>query len=104
MRETRGRNDDVPSMELEMKYLLITAALASIAFSGAARAGAMATCDDATMMKVEKDLMGMTDPAMKDKMMMGMKELDMAKTAMKEHKDSDCAMHLDTAMKEIPAQ
>lgn len=89
-----------------MKYLLITAALASIAFSGAARAAAMATCDDATMMKVETELKGMkeTDQAMKDKMMMGMKEIDMAKKAMKGNMDKDCSMHLDAAMKDAMGQ
>jgi hypothetical protein len=93
-------------MELNMKYLLITAALASLAISGVVRADTMATCDDATMMKVETDLKGMkeTDQAMKDKMMMGMEELDKAKMAMREHKDSDCAMHLDSAMKAAMGQ
>jgi hypothetical protein len=93
-------------MELKMKYLLITAALASLAFQGAARADTMATCDDATMMKVENELKGMDEStqAMKDKMMMGMEELDKAKMAMKEHKDSDCAMHLDSAMKSAMGQ
>jgi len=87
-----------------MKYLLICAALASMAFSGAAQAQMMATCNDETMMKAEKDLMGMTDPAMKDKMEMGMKELDMAKMAMKDNKEKDCSMHLDAAMKAAMGQ
>jgi hypothetical protein len=86
-------------MELNMKHLLIAAALASMALAGTARADMMAACNDESMMKAEKDLMAMTDPAMKDKMEMGMKELDMAKMAMKENKEKDCSMHLDAAMK-----
>jgi hypothetical protein len=86
-------------MELNMKHLLIAAALASVALSGAARADMMAACNDETMKKAEMDLMAMTDPAKKDMMEMGMKELDMAKMAMKDSKEKDCSMHLDAAMK-----
>jgi ATP-dependent Zn protease len=86
-------------MELNMKYVLIAAAVAGIALSSAARADMMAACNDESMMKAEKDLMAMTDPAKKDMMEMGMKELDMAKLAMKESKEKDCSMHLDAAMK-----
>lgn len=88
-----------------MKHFLITAALASVAFAGAANAQ-MATCDDATMMKVETELKGMDEStkAMKDKMMMGMEELDMAKKAMKGNMDKDCSMHLDAAMKDAMGQ
>ncbi len=82
-----------------MKRLFIVAALAGIGFLSPVQAQEMAKCDDATMMKVEKDVMGMTDPAMKDKMEMGMKELEMAKMAMKDNKEKDCSMHLDAAMK-----
>lgn len=87
-----------------MKYFLIAAAAAGIAFSGAAGAQTMATCDDATVMKVETELKGMTDPAMKDKMEMGMKELDMAKASMKGNMEKDCSMHLDAAMKDAMGQ
>lgn len=88
-----------------MKYLLITAALASIAFSGAANAQ-MATCDDATMMKVETELKGMkeTTQAEKNNMMMGMEHLDKAKASMKGNMDKDCSMHLDAAMKAAMGQ
>jgi hypothetical protein len=86
-------------MEFQMKHFLITAAIAGMVFSGAARADMMAACNDESMMKAEKDLMAMTDPAKKDMMEMGMKELDMAKAAMKDSKEKDCSMHLDAAMK-----
>jgi hypothetical protein len=86
-------------MELNMKHLLIAAALAGMALSSAAQAQMMAACNEESMMKAEKDLMAMTDPAKKDMMEMGMKELDMAKMAMKDNKEKDCSMHLDAAMK-----
>jgi hypothetical protein len=56
----------------------------------------MATCDDASMMKAQADVDATTDAAMKD---MAMKEMDMAREAMKAGKADDCAMHLDGAMK-----
>jgi cbb3-type cytochrome oxidase cytochrome c subunit len=81
-------------MELNMKHLLIAAALASMALSGTAQAQMMAACNDETMMKAEKDLMAMTDPAKKDMMEM----------AMKDNKEKDCSMHLDAAMKAAMGQ
>ncbi len=80
-----------------MKIFLLAAAL--VAISAPAFADEMAKCTDDNMQKTEMMLMEMKDPAMKDKMMMGMKELDMAKMAMKDSKDKDCMMHLDEAMK-----
>lgn len=41
----------------------------------------------------------MTDPTMKDKMEMGIKELEMTMMSDKEKKMEDCAMHLNKAMK-----
>ncbi len=86
-----------------MKHVLIAAAVAVIAFSPVARAD-MAACNDESMKKAETDLMAMTDPAKKDMMAMGMKELDMAKMAMKDNKEKDCSMHLDAAMKAAMGQ
>jgi hypothetical protein len=79
-----------------MKTILALAAL--IAFAAPSFAADMAKCTDDNMKMTEMHLMEMKEPAMKDKMMMGMKELDMAKVAMKGHKDKDCMMHLDKAM------
>jgi hypothetical protein len=98
-----GWNTDVPSMELKMRLILLVAATL-FAVSGMTRADTMAACNEDSMMKAEKDLMGMTDPAMKAKMEMGMKELEMAKMAMKENKEKDCSMHLDAAMKAAMGQ
>ena len=45
------------------------------------------------MMKVQEMIDADTDPAMK--------EVDMAKMAMKDGKMADCSMHLDNAMKDM---
>ena len=86
-----------------LKSLILAASL-TFAFAGASFADDMKAaepmkCDDASMMKVEKDVMAM-DPAMKDQMKMGMDELAMAKDSMKAKKDDDCAMHLGKAAME----
>ena len=56
-------------------------------------------CDDATMMKMQTEMDAITDPAMKEKKDMAMKEMDMAKESMKADKMDDCMMHMDGAMK-----
>ena len=65
----------------------------------AMKAGETAECDDASIMKAEEGAMAMKDPAMKENMEMAMKEVEMAKMAMKESKNDECKMHLDAAMK-----
>lgn len=60
---------------------------------------AMMKCDDAPMMKIQTEMDAMTDPAMKEKKEMAMKEVDMAKEAMKANQTEDCTMHLEGAMK-----
>ncbi len=54
-------------------------------------------CDDATMTKMQSDMDAMNDPAMKMNKDMAMKEMDMAKTAMKDSKKDDCSKHLGMA-------
>lgn len=83
-----------------MLKLMCAAAIVAIAGSAPAFADDMMACDDASMMKTEEMAMAMTDPAQKEHMDMAMKEIDMAKMAMKDGKMDDCAMHLDAAMKE----
>ena len=78
-----------------MKTLLATAALAVFAFAGSANAAEMKACDDDTFAMVMKAVEG----AEGDAKVMGMKELDMAKMAMKEKKAEDCSMHLGMAEK-----
>lgn len=77
---------------------LFAAAVVTAAFSTASLADEM-MCDEASIMKVEEMAKGMTDPAMKEKMEMAMKEVDMAKMSMKENKMDDCKMHIGEAMK-----
>lgn len=56
----------------------------------------MAKCDDASMMKLQGEMDAMKDDSMKA---MAMKEMDMAKDAMKADKMDECTMHMDGAMK-----
>jgi hypothetical protein len=83
--------------------LKITFAAACLATAFAAPVYAqdamMAKCDDASMMKMQTQMDGMTDPAMKEKKEMASKEMMMAKNSMKEKKMEDCTMHMDKAMK-----
>lgn len=58
----------------------------------------MMKCDEASMMKMDKDVEGMKDMAMKD---MAMKEMTMAKDAMKMNKMDDCMMHMEKAHKSM---
>lgn len=76
-------------------------AVAFIAAAGAIPALAddmMMKCDDATLMKMDKDVDGMKDMAMKD---MAMKEMTMAKDAMKMGKLDTCMMHMEKAHKSM---
>ena len=82
-----------------MLKLLCAAAVLAIAGSAPAFADDMMACDDASMMKTNDMVMAMTDPAQKEHMDMAMKEVEMAKMAMKDGKMEDCSMHLDAAMK-----
>ncbi len=57
------------------------------------------TCDEASMMKMQGEMDKMTDPAMKEKKDMAMKEMEMAKQAMTDKKMDECSMHMGNAMK-----
>jgi predicted outer membrane protein len=76
--------------------LTVAALLVSVSFASAQDKMA---CDDATIMKMEEGAKAMTDPAMKESMEMAMKEVEMAKMAMKEGKTDDCMKNLENAMK-----
>ena len=82
-----------------MKKLALLATVATLSFAAPSFAEEMAACSEESLTKMEMGLKAMTDPAMKDKMEMGMKELDMAMKADKDGMAKDCAMHLDAAMK-----
>lgn len=77
--------------------------LAAVVLAGAFAMPAMAEdmmmkCDEATMMKMDKDVDGMKDMGMKDK---AMKEMMMAKDSMKMNKMDDCVMHMGKAHKSM---
>jgi hypothetical protein len=59
---------------------------------------AQAKCDDVTMMKMQADMAAMDD-SMKIQKDKAMKEMDIAKEAMKADKSDDCMMYMDNAMK-----
>jgi hypothetical protein len=80
-----------------LKSILAAAALAVVVAQPAFADDAMMKCDDASMMKLQTDMDAMSGDAMKKDA--AMKEMDMAKEAMKANKADDCVMHMDMAMK-----
>ena len=82
-----------------LKSTLVATAFAIVFIQPAFAQDTMVKCDDASMMKTQTEMDAMTDPAMKEKKEMAMKEMDMAKEAMKANKTDDCVMHLEGAMK-----
>ena len=80
---------------------LIAAGLLGLALTAPAYAAEMAACDDASMMKMDEAIKADTDPKMKEAADMAMKEMEMAKMAMKDGKTDDCSMHLTNAMKSM---
>lgn len=82
-----------------MLRLTLAAALLAGAFVMPAMADDMMTkCDEASMMKMDKDVEGMKDMAMKEK---AMAELNMAKDSMKMNKSDDCMMHMNNVHKSM---
>jgi hypothetical protein len=81
------------------KSTLIASALAILFIQPAFAQDAMMKCDDASMMKVQSEMDAMSGDAMKAQKEMAMKEMDMAKDAMKANKTDDCMMHMESAMK-----
>jgi len=78
-----------------MLKLSLAAALIAVAMPAMAD-DMMMKCDDATVMKMDKDVDGMSDMAMKD---MAMKEMTMAKDAMKMGDMDMCKTHMEKAHK-----
>lgn len=83
--------------DAKMTKLLLSAALAALFLSAPANAAMHMKCDDASMTKMQTDMDAMKDPAMKANMEMAMKQMGMAKTAMKDNKMDDCSMHMGMA-------
>ena len=75
---------------------VFSAALFTVAMTGLVHAEDKMACDDKSMTMVMESV----DKAMGDNKAMAMKEIDMAKAAMKDNKMDDCAMHLEMAEKE----
>jgi predicted outer membrane protein len=95
-----GMNAQPKYGEIQMlKSILAASALLICASTASFAAEEKMACDDASIMKMEEAAMAMKDPAMKESMEMAMKEVEMAKMAMKESKTDDCSMHLGEAMK-----
>jgi hypothetical protein len=81
-----------------MLRLALSATLFAGLFVTPALADDMMKCDEADLMKMDKDIEGMKDMAMKEK---AMKELTMAKDSMKMNKMDHCVMHMDNAHKSM---
>ena len=84
--------------ETTMLKITLAAAVLAAAFAVPAMADDMMKCDDAAIMKMDKDVEGMKDMAMKE---MAMKEMTMAKDSMKMNKMDDCMMHMEKAHKSM---
>lgn len=82
-----------------IKKLVVAAAIV-FAFAGVSAAEDMKKCDDETVSMVMKAVEGASGEAMK----MGMKEIDMAKEAMKANDMAKCSEHLGMAEKAAMAK
>jgi len=82
-----------------LKSTLIASAFAILFIQPAFAQDAMMKCDDTSMMKMQSEMDAMSGDAMKAQKEMAMKEMDMAKEAMKANKTDDCVMHMEGAMK-----
>jgi hypothetical protein len=61
----------------------------------------MMKCDDANMMKMQKEIDADVDPGMKKQVDMANEEMKMAGDSMHANKTDECAMHLNKAMEEL---
>jgi hypothetical protein len=80
-----------------MKNLFLTTALFTLMMFNPAQSMETVKCDDATMTKMQSDIDAMTDSAMKTNRDIATKQMDMAKTSMKNNKLEDCSMQLGMA-------
>ena len=64
----------------------------------------MMKCDDANMMKMQKEIDADTNPKMKKQVDMANAEMKMATEAMHANKTDDCAMHLNKAKEDFMMQ
>lgn len=87
-----------------MLKFAIAAAVAGLFTIAPAFADEMMKCDDANMMKMQKEIDADTNPKMKKQVDMANAEMKMAADAMHANKTDECAMHLNQAAKEFMAQ
>ena len=83
-----------------LKYL-IAATVAGLFTITPAFADEMMKCDEANMMKMQKEIDADVDPGMKKQVDMANDEMKMAMEAMHANKTDECAMHLNKAMEEF---
>jgi hypothetical protein len=83
-----------------LKYL-IAATVAGLFTITPAFADEMMKCDEANMMKMQKEIDADVDPGMKKQVEMANAEMKMAGDAMHSSKMDECAMHLNKAMEEF---
>ncbi len=84
-----------------MLKFVIAATVAGMFSIAPAFADDMMKCDDANMMKMQKEIDADTNPAMKKQVDMANGEMKMAMDAMHAKKMDDCEMHLNKAAKEF---
>jgi hypothetical protein len=84
-----------------MLKFAIAAAVAGLFTITPAFAQEMMKCDEANMMKMQKEIDADVDPGMKKQVDMANAEMKMASDAMKASKTDECAMHLNKAMEEL---
>jgi hypothetical protein len=83
-----------------LKYA-IAAAVAGFFTISSAFAAEMLKCEEADMMKMQKEIDADVDPGMKKQVEMANAEMKMAGDAMHASKMDECAMHLNKAMEEF---
>ena len=83
-----------------LKYA-IAATVAGLFVITPAFSAEMLKCEEADMMKMQKEIDADVDPGMKKQVEMANTEMKMAGDAMHANKMDDCAMHLNKAMEEF---
>lgn len=79
-----------------LKLALAISTLAFISSMPAMADDMMMKCDEATVMKMDKEVDAISDPSMKE---MAMKDMMMAKESMKMNKMDECIAHMGKAHK-----
>ena len=84
-----------------MLKFAIAATVAGLFTIAPAFADEMMKCDDANMMKMQKEIDADTNPGMKKQVDMANEEMKMASDAMHANKMDECATHLNQAAKDF---